>query len=216
MLLAPLAVLPLAAAAAAGGLLARSLGWPSLLVGLTVVALLAVGTRALHLDGLADTVDGLASGRPAEQALAVMKRGDIGPMGVVALVLVLAGQAVAVGALLTGWSGVLAVAALVAAARGALLVACVRGVPAARPGGLGAAVANTVPRWAAAAEWLGLILLLGVVLRPGWRGLVVGVAGLLVAVGTVAWCTRRFGGVTGDVMGAAVELAFTAMVLVAV
>ena len=49
-----------------------------------MVAVLAFGTRAMHLDGLADTVDGLGSGWDRERALAIMARGDVGPMGVVA------------------------------------------------------------------------------------------------------------------------------------
>ena len=95
MIIAPLAVLPVAL-----GRGDRRAGWPRWpagpvwCVGLSVVAVLAVGTRALHLDGLADTVDGFGSGWDRERALAVMRRGDIGPMGVTALVLVLGLQAV--------------------------------------------------------------------------------------------------------------------------
>ena len=99
MALAPVAVLPLAVVAAGLGWLAGRTGWPPLLAGLVVVAVLALGTRALHLDGLADTVDGLGSGRDRERSLEIMRRGDVGPMGVIALLLVLGGQAAAASVL---------------------------------------------------------------------------------------------------------------------
>ena len=97
MIIAPLAVLPLAAAVALVGWLGRTAGLPPLAVGLLVVGGLALGSRALHLDGLADTVDGFGSGWSAERSLMVMRRGDVGPMGVVALIVVLGLQAVSIG-----------------------------------------------------------------------------------------------------------------------
>ena len=53
------------------------------------VATLALLTRGLHLDGLADLADGLGSGKPAPVALDIMRRSDIGPFGTVTLVLTL-------------------------------------------------------------------------------------------------------------------------------
>ncbi|HEX4290303.1 MAG TPA: adenosylcobinamide-GDP ribazoletransferase, partial [Trebonia sp.] len=62
------------------------------------VAALAALTGGLHLDGLADTADGFGSRRAADAALEIMRRSDIGPMGVGALVLVLLIQVAAVAA----------------------------------------------------------------------------------------------------------------------
>jgi adenosylcobinamide-GDP ribazoletransferase len=215
MLLGPLAVLPLAVLAAGLGRLADLTAWPSPLPGLVVVAALALGTRALHLDGLADTVDGLGSGRDRTRALEIMRRGDIGPMGVVALILVLGAQAAAASALTGSWQDTALLAVGIAASRSALLIACRTGVPAARPGGLGAAVAGSVRAPSAACAYgASVLILLGAVVAVGrpWLLAVVAVcAAGLVASGIVRLAVRRFGGITGDVLGATVE--FTLAVL---
>lgn len=65
-------------------LLAGVVGWglsvvlPGVVSALLVLGLVAWLTRAIHLDGLADTADGLGSGRPAVRALEIMRRGDMG------------------------------------------------------------------------------------------------------------------------------------------
>ncbi|MEO9222442.1 MAG: adenosylcobinamide-GDP ribazoletransferase [Mycobacteriaceae bacterium] len=92
--LAPLIGAALGAAAAAGLWVLLQLQAPPLLAGLLTVALLALATRGMHLDGLADTVDGLGCYGTAQRALAVMRDGATGPFAVVALVLVLGADAV--------------------------------------------------------------------------------------------------------------------------
>lgn len=218
MLLAPFAVLPVVVPAALVGWGAALVGLPSALAGVLVVAVLAFGTRAMHLDGLADTTDGLGSGKGAEQALAIMKRGDIGPMGTVALVLTLGAQALAAGAILERPFGWVQLVALVCFSRAALVVGCLTSVPSARPGGLGALVAGSVPAWAGGLSW-------GVwfVLASG-AGLLVGqhwwwfCLGPLLALAACRWlvarCVRRFGGITGDVLGALVELCASVLLVV--
>jgi adenosylcobinamide-GDP ribazoletransferase len=220
MLLAPLAVLPLGVLTAGLTGSGVALGWPALVVGLVAVAGLALASRALHLDGLADTVDGLGASWDRERALEVMRHGDVGPMGAVALVFVLGVQAAAVGALATGWSSALGLGTLVCCSRAVLAVVCRRGVPAARTAGLGAAVAGSVPTAAVVVVWL-LVAAVLALLWTGlgglwWAGLLTGFATLAVGVLLVGWCVRRLGGVTGDVMGAAVELALTVLLLGAV
>ncbi|MGI8456806.1 MAG: adenosylcobinamide-GDP ribazoletransferase [Propionibacteriaceae bacterium] len=219
MLLAPVAVLPLALLAAALGGAGRLLGLPLYANGLIFVTVLALGTRALHLDGLADTVDGLGGGLDRDRALAIMRTGDIGPMGVVALVLVLGGQVLAASALLTTPATAVVAALVVCASRACLGVVCAEGIPAARPGGLGHLVAGSVHPISALTSWLGWVVLAalaGSFVYGGWSLLVAG----LVASGVLAvllWrVIRRIGGVTGDVLGAAVELTLTVLLLGAV
>lgn len=216
-MLAPVAFAPLALLAAlAGWSLARVL--PDLVVALLMVGLVAWLTRAIHLDGLADTVDGLGSGRPADRMLEIMRRGDVGPMGVVALIIVL-GLQVASGAALVGrpWGWLLFATAL-CAGRGALVVAARRGVPAARRDGLGAVFASSVPVAAAAAVWvvLAAALAASVGLAGGawWLGVLAAAVGVGIAVCLVRVAVRRLGGITGDVLGAAVELSTTGVLVV--
>ena len=73
----------------------HALGTGPLTAAVLAVAALALLTRGLHLDGLADLADGLGSGKPAASALEIMRRSDIGPFGTVTLVLVLLAQVAA-------------------------------------------------------------------------------------------------------------------------
>ncbi|MGW0546332.1 adenosylcobinamide-GDP ribazoletransferase [Streptomyces altiplanensis] len=218
MLCAPLAglVVGLCAAAAGGALLL--LGSGPLLAAVASTAAPAVLTRGLHLDGLADTADGLGSGRPADEALRVMKQSDIGPFGVITLLFVLLAQAAALFELYAaGWAhGAAGAAVSAVAARLALTLASRAGVPPARPEGLGAAVAGTVPAGAATAA-----ALLVPVACAGAAGALLGpyaalhhAVAVLVALAAahllLRHCVRRFGGVTGDVFGGVAETAATA------
>lgn len=217
MLLAPFAVLPVALAAALVGWGASVIGVPSVVAGLVSVAVLAFGTRAMHLDGLADTTDGLGAGLEADRALEIMRRGDVGPMGTVALVLALGMQAVAAGALLGRPFGWLQLVVLVCLSRAALLFGCVAGVPAARPDGLGALVAGSVGVPAAVVSWLvGLAAATGVAVLAGQAPWVPAVGAVLAAFAClwlVRRCVRRLGGVTGDVLGALVEVCATVLLV---
>jgi adenosylcobinamide-GDP ribazoletransferase len=213
-----------AAVGAATGAVAAAGAWLGLSG--TLAALLGVGaaallTRGLHLDGLADLADGLGSGRPAEGALEVMRRSDIGPFGVVALVVALAAQALALGQLVAAspWAG--AAAAVVAGAGGRLAVtlACTARVPSARPEGLGAFVAGTVraPLAAAACAVVALLCLAGLGYTAGFVLVCAGavLAGLAAAGLLLRRAVRRLGGITGDVLGALAETAATSVLVVA-
>ncbi|MBT0879684.1 adenosylcobinamide-GDP ribazoletransferase, partial [Campylobacter sp. 2018MI01] len=117
---------------------------------------LAGATGGFHLDGVADTADGLGSRAAPEKALMIMKKSDIGPMGVMSIVLVLLVDAAAVvslaGTVGSGawWRVAILVGLGPALARAAILLATMTGVPCARPGGFGSLVAGvTTPRSAA-------------------------------------------------------------------
>ncbi|MEV5428951.1 adenosylcobinamide-GDP ribazoletransferase [Streptomyces sp. NPDC052701] len=220
MLCAPLAGLAVGAAAAAAGLVLLFLGAGPLLAAVATAAVPAVLTRGLHLDGLADTADGLGSAKPAEDALRIMKQSDIGPFGVLTLVLVLLAQVAALAQAYGGsWArGALAAVAAATTARLALTLAARTGVPAARPEGLGAAVAGVVPVRGALAAAVAVVVaaaaggaLLGA--RDAVRTVLAVLVALAAAELLLRHCTRRFGGVTGDVFGGLAETAATAVLV---
>ncbi|HEY1668957.1 MAG TPA: adenosylcobinamide-GDP ribazoletransferase [Trebonia sp.] len=183
------------------------------------VAVIAVLTGGLHLDGLADTADGLGSRRTADVALEIMRRSDIGPMGVGALVLVLLIQVAAVAAVPRL---PLAVAALaLAEVTGRVSVVVATSSPAARPGGFGALVAG---RTTAAERALTVGVLACAVAAAGLtaggpalaaRGLAATLAGLLSGWLLQRTARRRLGGMTGDVFGAILQVSAVAVLIVA-
>jgi adenosylcobinamide-GDP ribazoletransferase len=221
MLGAPVAGLVVGVCAGGLGLLLLLLGAGPLLAAVASVAVPAALTRGLHLDGLADTADGLGSGKPAEEALRIMKQSDIGPFGVITLLLTLLAQ-VAVLAQLYGdsWTrGAAAAVTSAVAARLALTLAARTGVPAARPEGLGAAVAGVVPVPGALAVTAAFTIgsaAGGTALGP--YGALRAAAAVLLALATAELllrrCVHRFGGVTGDVFGALAETAATTALVV--
>ncbi|UGY90974.1 adenosylcobinamide-GDP ribazoletransferase [Streptomyces gobiensis] len=216
MLCAPLAGLVVALAAAALGAVLLALGASALVAAVATVAVPAALTRGLHLDGLADVADGLGSGKDADGALRVMKQSDIGPFGVLTLVLVLLAQIAVVAQLYAdSWArGAVGFAVTHAAARTALTLAARRGVPAARPDGLGAAVAGVVPvRYAAGTGALTVLLATVAGALFGPYGALQHGSAVLLGLGAsellLRRCRRRFGGVTGDVFGALAEVSLT-------
>jgi len=219
MVMAPLAVLPLALVWGLGHAAAQINTVPGLLAGVVLVAATALYSRGLHLDGLADTADGLSVSHDRERALAVMKTGDVGPGGAVALMLVVLIQAVALGSLLPSAAGtVLAVVALLTS-RHCLAWGCWSRVPAARATGLGATVGGTVPtRVLVATTTIVLVLAaaFGHIFGTSWYAApLVVVVGLLAAGYVLHTAVRRVGGMTGDVLGACVEVSLAAALVAA-
>lgn len=201
---------------AALGVLAAGLLW--LLVsaglnpalgGLLTVGALALATRGMHIDGLSDTVDGLGCYGPPERAKAVMHSGGAGPFGVCALLICLGTQALAFGSLaVAGQFGAVAVA--VATGRVAVVFACRRGVPASATEGFGALVAETQSWWTAFAWTVPLLAAAAWCGPDWWHGIIVVAVTLALSALLVAHCVRRFAGVNGDVLGAAIEITVAA------
>lgn len=222
MALAPLVGLALAVVLVPVVLLldAATAGAP-LLPAAVGIALLALLTRGLHLDGLADLADGLGSYASPERAREVMKAPDVGGLGLAAVVLVLLVQVSALAACLSAGRGGTALLLALATARVAVTDACTAGVPAAAPNGLGALVAGTVRR--GTAPVLALVAAAvgtAALVAEGGDGLhlllpaVAVVAGLGAARVLRAHAVRRIGGITGDVLGALVEVTATVVLVV--
>ena len=194
----------------------------TLLLSALSLGLLAWCTRALHLDGLADTADALGSGKPPAEALVIARKSDIGPFGVLAIAFNLLLQVFALSAVtatsMGAGRGYLIMIIAVVTGRVALLWACTNKVPAARPDGLGAVVAGTVPL-PVTISWT-LVLLFAAYFALNLTGLGAAgvgmvIAGIIIGVIAVAIARRRLGGVTGDVLGAVIEASTTTALVVA-
>lgn len=169
-------------------------------------------TGALHLDGLADSMDAWVGGLgDRDRTLSIMKDPYCGPMGVTAVVLILLIKYGAIcGLSIIGNNYLLLIAPLLGRAVLPLLFIT---TPYVRPSGLGAALASQVPRKAA----------IGVIMLCLASNLIAGVAGLCSLLGTIGifliarlMMMRRIGGTTGDTAGALVELTEATVLVCAV
>lgn len=177
---------------------------PPLALAPVLVLAWAASTRFLHLDGVADVADALVYTTSRERALAIMKDSRTGAFGVAGLALVLL---LKFGALASLSGPALYLAPLAAAPLGRALAAALSVLlPPATPGsglgadcgaGAGAAALLASAACAVAAAWL------AVGAAGLWAALAVLFLGLLLGL----WYRRRLGGVTGDCLGAAIELA---------
>ena len=188
-----------------------------------ILALSALTTGALHLDGLADMADGFGGGKTREDVLRIMRDHHVGAYGVTAIVLALIVKAGALAALaatanaprvliaagaLSRWSAVPLARFLPYARREDGAPTQVGGAEGAVRGGLGAALTDHVGRL----ELIGSTLLAGaiaVALLGPLRGLVLWAGASVVTFSTGRMCQERIGGVTGDTLGANTELCET-------
>lgn len=214
----PFAALVIALPAALVALAAGLAGLSGMVTGALVLAALALSTGAFHEDGLADSADGLFGGHTPEQRLEVMKDSRIGSYGAMALGLALLLRISLIAMILDragAWSAAAAVLAAApwSRAEGLFLLAT---QPPARS--IGAAAAVGQPSVATARIALGLSLLLATGLSLAAHlplaGLLLGFALAHAAAALLARLARRLiGGQTGDILGAAQQLAEIAIYL---
>ena len=187
-------------------------GWlPPLAAGALAVGTAALLTGALHLDALADTFDALG-GRTREHALRIMRDHAIGSFGATALVVVCVLDAALLGTLAETDDAALVGLAAGAAGRAAMLPLAFT-LPYARSGdGQGRLLAGV----GGVTVVLGLVIALALALPAGAAGLW-GAGAALIAASVLGLVARsRFGGFTGDVLGATAKLAETAALVAAV
>lgn len=180
-----------------------------------VQAVLSVATwivlsRGLHMDGLADTADGMLSFRPRDKILEIMRDSRSGPMAVMAVVGVMAVKIAALHSLPAGWRWK---TLLLAPVTGRCAMGLVMGLfPYSRADG-GLASAFQSGHRLAKAAWFCLWILVPAIVAIWGFGLILGGLSLAVAWAFGAWVRGRIGGYTGDTLGATCEIAETTWLL---
>jgi adenosylcobinamide-GDP ribazoletransferase len=182
---------------------------PAALVNALLIAVLVILSGGLHLDGLSDTVDGLAGHRTPERRLEIMRDSHIGAIGAVGLFLFLIIEYVSLNNIPDKWIPFTLLLAPTVSRW--TMVYAIFVFPYARPEGLGKAFKQAVGR----SEFLiatFLTLLLAVILFP--------TAGPVIAAGTwiiislaALYIKRQIGGLTGDTYGAINEIALITVLL---
>ncbi len=180
-------------------------GVPALPASVVAVGVLTLATGGLHEDGLADCFDALGGGGTVERRLAIMRDSRIGAHGATALGLVMLLRVVCLASMPMGRAGLALVVASVLG-RGAMLVV-IGSVKPARAGGLAAPLGEARRGRLGAGLVVALVVAVGA--RAGLAAVAAGVAAIM--VGRVA--RVRFGGYTGDVLGATEMLAEAAALL---
>jgi adenosylcobinamide-GDP ribazoletransferase len=177
---------------------------PRALVLWITIGLLAFLTRGLHLDGFADTMDGLGSGGPREKILEVMRDSRIGAFGVMGLILLIGAKYLALDQI-PNLSIPFTLILMAVVGRNAMVLVCYRSPYARSEGGLAKPFAENL----SARE-----VLISSALTFGIAFLLIGVKGIAISLGIGLFSLgyryffiKKLGGVTGDVLGAANEMA---------
>ena len=184
--------------------------FPLNIVSLIDIIFLAAMTGALHLDGLADTADGLFSHRSPQDALTIMKDSHVGTMGILALIFVLS----------TKWAGITSIheyravylILIPAYARGAFTIAIYSLEYVRIEGGTGKEF-FAENRSIASLGWLLALLVFSLWL--GVRGIILNGLFIAIVALVILYYKKRLGGITGDMLGALGEVTEAGLFLVA-
>ncbi|HEY3373920.1 MAG TPA: adenosylcobinamide-GDP ribazoletransferase [Candidatus Aquicultor sp.] len=195
------------------GWLAKNILEPLALSAVIVVAL-AVLTRGLHLDGLADTFDGLFGGTGKECILDIMKDSRIGSFGVVAIVAVLLLKAVILAQILgqSTWLAVLALVVFPVIGRWSACVSLGTQRYARGSGGLGESFTRLSDTRVVIATSIITLVVVGSLLLLWTVPVMLSALALTLAFNVMVG--RKIGGITGDTVGAIVEINEVAALLV--
>lgn len=175
--------------------------WPSGTAAVLDVVLLIVLSGALHLDGLGDTADGIFSHRGRERALEIMRDSRVGAMGLIAIVAVLGLKTAGLATL--AQNRFVMLVAIPAFSRAGIVMA-MRTLPYGRPdGGLGSPFFRKRPPLRSL--W-GLLPAAALALSAGLTGLVVCLGFVLITLVLIGFYRRQMACVTGDMLGAMVEV----------
>jgi adenosylcobinamide-GDP ribazoletransferase len=187
----------------------RLAGVPDLAAAALALGASAMLTGALHEDGLADVADGFGGGRDPATKLQIMRDSRLGSYGALILLVGFVAKASALAALADGFvvQGLIAAHAL---ARGVLPFMAMS-LPYARKDGLAASAGR--PDFATAATAGAFAFVIALLALPWLAALCAVLVAVAAAVGMAWLAQRQIGGQTGDVLGAAEQLAETAIVV---
>lgn len=171
-----------------------------------MVAYLALITGFLHLDGLADTFDGLFSHRDKDKMLAIMRDSRVGAMGAAALVFVFIAKYHAFSAHIP----ILAIIAIPALSRFSM-IALMHLLPYARKEGLAKDFVRKMnPAVCIQLLPAEILLFPGVGLKAF---IIMNIVFAVLIAAVYFWYKAKIGGITGDMLGAACEISETALFL---
>ena len=182
---------------------------PASLVNILLLAGLVVLSGGLHLDGLVDTIDGMAGHRTPERRLEIMHDSRIGGIGAVGLVLFLIIEYVSLNNVPEKWMPYTLLLAPTVS-RWAM-VNSIFTCPYARATGLGKAFKQVISWQAFLLATLVALLLAVVLFRVA--GLVIMASAWLTITLAALYFKRQLHGLTGDTYGAINEIALTAVLL---